>query len=35
MMEEMADACLSYSRKEGGTEQPCLTRETMLRWSST
>lgn len=35
MMEEMADACLSYSRKEGGTEQPCLTRETMLRWFST
>lgn len=27
--------CLSYSRKEGGTEQPCLTRETMLRWFST
>ena len=35
MMEEMADACLSYSRKEGGTEQPCLTREAMLRWFST
>mgnify|MGYP007098955902 FL=1 len=27
--------CLSYSRKEGGTEQPRLTREAMLRWFST
>ena len=27
--------CLSYSRKEGGTEQPRLTKEAMLRWFST